>query len=474
MLFNSLIFPIFFLAVILVYYQLNLRWQNRWLLVTSYFFYGWWDWRFCLLLIFSTVLDWFVADALSKTDEGKRRKYLLSLSIIGNLGVLGFFKYFNFFSGSAKVILTSVGFHPDFFTLNIILPVGISFYTFQTMAYTIDVYRGRMKHAKDFTAFALYVSYFPQLVAGPIERAQRLLPQLIKHRLFNYQIVRTGIPLILFGYFKKVVIADSLAPIVESCFHSSGSTSGFDLLFGVYAFAIQIYCDFSGYTDIARGVSRFLGVELMQNFSCPYLSRNITEFWRRWHISLSSWLRDYLYISLGGNQKGNIRTYINLMTTMLLGGLWHGANWTFVVWGGLHGLFLAVHKFLLRGKKTDINSWGNNQLGYLNDFVGIILTFHLVCLAWIFFRAPSFSVAYSYINGIFFNSGDITFFKPVFWGFFSMILIDVGQRLREDHLWLLQLPSFLKYTVAVIVFTTSVLIFGYHYGGTNPFIYFQF
>lgn len=474
MLFNSLIFPLFFLVVIIIYFRLNHHYQNRWLLISSYFFYGWWDWRFCSLLIFSTILDWFVSHALSKTKERKRKKYLLFLSISCNLGVLCFFKYYNFFVNSAKTLLLSIGFNPDFFTLSIILPVGISFYTFQTMAYTIDVYRRRMKPAEDFTSFALYVSYFPQLVAGPIERAQRLLPQLIKYRSFNYQYARTGVSLILFGYFKKVVIADSLAPIVDSCFQNPGSISGLDLLFGVYAFAIQIYCDFSGYTDIARGVSRFLGIELIQNFSYPYFSRNITEFWRRWHISLSSWLRDYLYIPLGGNKKGKVRTYINLMATMLLGGLWHGANWTFVIWGGLHGIFLSVHKILLNGKEIDIFSWGNSQLGYLSDLIRILMTFHLVCLTWIFFRASSSLDAYYYISGIVSNGGDLTILKPVLLGLLSMILIDIGQRFRDDQLWLLQLPSFLRYVIANTVLIVNILIFGYHYGGTTPFIYFQF
>lgn len=474
MLFNSLIFPIFFSFIIIVYYQLNHRWQNRWLLVSSYFFYGWWDWRFCSLLVFSTTLDWFVSHALNKTKQRKRRKYLLLLSIFSNLGILGFFKYYNFFIDSLKGALSSISFQPELLTLSIILPVGISFYTFQTMAYTIDVYYKRIKPANDFIVFAIYVSYFPQLVAGPIERAKRLLPQIIKRRDYSYDNFRTGIALILFGYFKKVVIADSLSSIVETCFQDPSSSSGVDLLLGVYAFAIQIYCDFSGYTDIARGISRFLGIELVRNFSVPYFSRNITEFWRRWHMSLSSWLRDYLYIPLGGNKKSKKRTYINLMVTMIIGGLWHGANWTFVIWGGLHGFFLSVHKILLRGNKFDIKPWGSTKWGYLFDLIKVLLTFHLVCLAWIFFRAPSFLDANYYIKGIATNDGSITFLKPVLLGLFSMIAIDLGQCYKEDQLWLLQLPSYLRYVISVTVLIVIIIIFGYHYGGSTPFIYFQF
>jgi D-alanyl-lipoteichoic acid acyltransferase DltB (MBOAT superfamily) len=359
-------------------------------------------------------------------------------------------------------------------TLNIILPVGISFYTFQTMAYTIDVYRKKQEPADDFTAFALYVSFFPLLLAGPIERSDHLLPQFKKVRVFDYSIVRTGIPLILFGYFKKVVIADSLVSIVESCFHNPGLVSGPDLLFGMYAFAIQIYCDFSGYTDIARGVARFLGIDLVNNFSAPYFSRNITEFWRRWHMSLSSWLRDYLYISIGGNRKGKIRTYLNLMVTMLLGGLWHGASWTFVIWGGLHGLYLSIHKILVRGKKAGSEVWGDNRLGYIGDLLKILLTFHLVCITWIFFRASSLDLAGQYILGIFSNTGSFTLFKPVILGGLGLALIDIGQCYSENYRWLIRMPVYWRYVIAGVLYLAIVLVFGYHYSSPSPFIYFQF
>ena len=474
MLFNSLIFPLFFLLVILVYYRFNLQWQNRWLLLASYFFYGWWDWRFSSLLAFSTALDWYVSHAVNRTDKSRKRNLLMSLSVIGNLGVLCFFKYFNFFVDSAEALLGNLGFHLDIFTLNIILPVGISFYTFQTMAYTIDVYRNKQKPAANFTAFALYVSFFPQLVAGPIERAGRGIPQLMQVRVFSYSILRSGIPLILFGYFKKVVIADSMAPIVESCFQNPGSVSGLDLLFGVYAFAIQIYCDFSGYTDIARGVARTLGINLITNFTAPYFSRNITEFWRRWHISLSSWLKDYLYISLGGNRKGKLRTYINLMITMFLGGLWHGASWTFVIWGGLHGVYLAVHKMMLNFDSLYMQKWKRKQFESLANIFKILFTFHLVCLTWIFFRASSFDLAVRYISGIFLNTGSFTLFKPVILAMLILILLDIGQRYSSDYIWLNEMPLYLRYVLVGIVLVASLLVFGWHYGNPTPFIYFQF
>jgi len=278
-------------------------------------------------------------------------KMILWGAIAVDLSLLGFFKYFNFFADSAVRLLQILGFEASPVALQILLPVGISFFTFQAMAYTIDVYWGREKAKYSFPLFALYVSFFPQLVAGPIERSTRLIPELQKKRVIYPEQIYSAFQLMLVGYFKKVFIADGVAPVVNRCFDSAGTVSGLALVFGAWLFALQIYGDFSGYTDIARGVSRLFGIELCLNFRQPYLSSNITEFWRRWHISLSSWLRDYLYIPLGGNRKGKYRPYLNNMITMLLGGLWHGANWTFVVWGGLHGLYLAVHKMMMGNQK---------------------------------------------------------------------------------------------------------------------------
>ncbi|MEZ6050276.1 MAG: MBOAT family O-acyltransferase [Planctomycetaceae bacterium] len=317
-LFNSPEFAIFLVVVLAAYYALSSRAQNVLLVVASYFFYGWWDWRFCLLLAFSTVLDFTCALKIEGSLE-QQRKWWLWLSVCGNLGVLGFFKYYDFFVTSAFQALSFWGLEPNPPLLKVILPVGISFYTFQTMAYTIDVYRRKMEPTRDFILMALYVSYFPQLVAGPIERAQHMFKQFARARHVEERRLLTGGFLILLGLFKKLAIADAVAPRVNEIYLVSGEASWLTLLEGAWLFSLQIYGDFSGYSDIARGVSRLLGIELMVNFRQPYLSQSITEFWRRWHISLSTWLRDYLYIPLGGNRLGPVRTYVNLIITMLLG-----------------------------------------------------------------------------------------------------------------------------------------------------------
>ena len=350
MLFNSLVFLGFLSVVLMVYPRLHWRRQNLFLLAASYYFYGTWDWRFTSLLMISTVVDYFVGQRIHMATEIRRRKLLLTISVMVNLGILGFFKYFNFFVDSLGVLLDGAGFDPHLPVLRIILPVGISFYTFQTMSYTIDIYRKRMEPTRNFIDFALFVSFFPQLVAGPIERARVLLPQIAAPRQVTRPMITSGLNLMLMGYLKKVAIADTLAPLVDQIFSQPAGLDTGTLLTGVYAFAFQVYGDFSGYSDIARGVSRLLGFELLENFNAPYLSRSITEFWRRWHISLSTWLRDYLYIGLGGNRKGEFRTYINLFLTMLLAGLWHGAAWTFVVFGALHGVYLTVEKIWLKDK----------------------------------------------------------------------------------------------------------------------------
>ncbi|GMV94407.1 MAG: O-acyltransferase [Candidatus Hydrogenedentota bacterium] len=411
MLFNSFVFVGFLAIVLPVYYSLSHRWQNRFLVVASYVFYGYWDWRFLGLLALSTCIDYFVALGLDASHDQRRRKSLLLVSICANLGILGFFKYFDFFVESASTLLTSAGLNVNAPLLEIILPVGISFYTFQTLAYTIDVYRGEQKATRDLWAFALYVSYFPQLVAGPIERASRLLPQIQAPRIVTQDQLASGAQLILWGYVKKVVIADGLAPYVDTCFADYRNLSSGALVLGVYAFAFQIYGDFSGYTDIARGVSRLLGIELMENFRQPYWSRNITEFWRRWHISLSTWLRDYLYIPLGGNRQGPRRQYLNLFITMLLGGLWHGAAWTFVIWGGLHGLFLAVHKAITRGRRITAEGPPSGLRDWAVFLVKAVGTFHLVCLTWIFFRSDTGEQAQDFL---------FTLSSVLFTGDFSM------------------------------------------------------
>lgn len=383
-LFNSFTFVIFLAVVLPTYYALSHKWQNRFLLIASYVFYGAWDWRFLSLLAASTIVDYAVSHAIGRSDDDRRRRTLLVLSLAFNLGLLAFFKYFGFFVDSMNDLLAACGIGHLSWALQVVLPVGISFYTFQTMAYTIDVYRRQQVPPRDFIAFALYVSYFPQLVAGPIERAGHLLPAILGKRTVTPERIAAGLQLMLLGYVKKIAIADAVAPYVSEIFANPDGQTSLRLLLGLYLFAVQIYGDFSGYSDIARGVSRLLGIELMVNFRQPYLSANITEFWRRWHISLSSWLRDYLYIPLGGNRKGRRRTYINLMLTMLLGGLWHGAAWTFVIWGFLH----AVGRFVTR--ELERTQFYRERVPTLLKQLWVFI---FVTFCWIFFRATSFSEA---------------------------------------------------------------------------------
>jgi D-alanyl-lipoteichoic acid acyltransferase DltB (MBOAT superfamily) len=401
MLFNSWIFAAFLAIVLPLYYLLPFRAQNILLLAASYLFYGAWDWRFLGLLLLSTVMDYSIGRAMDLSPTQRRRRLLLVFSVVVNLTILGFFKYWNFFVESAGALLTSVGLEANLPTLRIILPVGISFYTFQTLGYTIDIYRREMPACRNFLNYALYVSYFPQLVAGPIERITRLLPQIEGPRTVTPDMVYSGVQLMLWGFVKKIAIADSLAVHANRIFENPKGLHGVELWFGVYCFALQIYADFSGYTDIARGVSRLFGVELMLNFRQPYLSRNITEFWRRWHISLSTWLRDYLYVPLGGNRSGKIKQFRNLILTMLIGGLWHGASWTFVVWGGLHGVYLAVHRLLSGGRKIGAEPPPRTWAGWVRYAVSVFVTFHFVCLAWVWFRARTPAAALDYTRGLF-------------------------------------------------------------------------
>jgi alginate O-acetyltransferase complex protein AlgI len=350
-LFNSIAFLCFLPLVLLGVSALPQRWRNPFLLVASYVFYGAWDWRFLFLLFGTTCVDFWCAGKIFASGAPRTRRRFLLLSLGTNLTVLGFFKYYNFFVGSAVQVLAACGIQASPWTLSVILPVGVSFYTFQSMAYVIDVYRGDMQPAARFRDYALAVAFFPQLVAGPIERISHLLPQLLARVRPAPERIQIGLTLMMLGFTKKVLIADLLAPEVDRIFSNPAQMSSGLLLKGAYCFALQIYGDFSGYSDIARGVAELLGVRLMKNFEQPYLSQSITEFWRRWHISLSSWLRDYLYISLGGNRRGARITYRNLMLTMLIGGLWHGANWTFVVWGGLHGTYLALERMVWVGRE---------------------------------------------------------------------------------------------------------------------------
>jgi D-alanyl-lipoteichoic acid acyltransferase DltB (MBOAT superfamily) len=373
--------------------------RNVVLLIASYVFYGAWDWRFLGLLMLSTTWDFVLGRAISREGDARRRRILITASISFNLALLGFFKYFGFFTTSFAALCHALGVEVRPLTLEVALPVGISFYTFQSLAYTIDIYRGTIKPEKRFLHFAAFVAFFPQLVAGPIERPGSLLPQFRHLRHVTWERVSSGSFLIAVGLFKKVVIADTVARVADAAFTLKQPT-GLQVLLGVYAFAFQIYSDFSGYSDIARGTARCMGFELSRNFNMPYFSASPSEFWTRWHISLSRWLRDYLYISLGGNRRGKARTYVNLMLTMLLGGLWHGAAWTYVLWGAFHGAVLCVY----RAVQEPIVSWTSRRplpLQRVLYVVAVVGFFHLVCISWLFFRAASASQAFELLAALF-------------------------------------------------------------------------
>jgi len=392
MLFDTPIFFAFLAAVTLCYWCLTFRNQNKFLLVASYFFYGWWDWRFLCLMIASTVIDYFIAIKIADTEDRRMRRVLLALSLLVNFSILGFFKYFNFFADSLVTALSTLGIHASMPLLRIILPPGISFYTFQEVAYIVDVYKGKLPPSRSFLDYGLFISLFPHLIAGPIQRPSHLLPQVQKPRSWDSEKGFDGLLLILEGLFRKCVIADNCALIANAAFGGSfGKPSILVGLLGMYAFAWQIYGDFSGYSSIARGCAQLLGFHFMVNFRQPYLAESIQDFWRRWHISLSTWLRDYLYIPLGGNRNGERQTYRNLLLTMLLGGLWHGANWTFVIWGGIHGSALAAER-KFAGENVQ-------RAGILWKWMRRIFIFHIVCLAWIFFRAQSLGAAWAMLKG---------------------------------------------------------------------------
>jgi alginate O-acetyltransferase complex protein AlgI len=397
MIFTSFVFLIFAAVFLPVFFLARGRWQRLVTLAASYFFYGWWDWRFMFLLATSTVVDYTLGRFIAASAEPRRRKMLVALSVAANLSYLGFFKYCDFFAASLAALLNRFGMQADWASLHIVLPAGISFYTFQSMSYTIDVYRRRIPAERDFLTFATFISLFPQLVAGPIVRARWLLPQIARQQHFRWTNFFLGLELAITGYFLKMVIADNLSPYVSATFQLPYAYGALALALSVVFFAFQIYGDFAGYSLIAIGLARMMGYKFPANFRRPYFAASFSEFWTRWHISLSSWLRDYLYISLGGNRGGTRRTYRNLMTTMLLGGLWHGANWTFVVWGGLHGLYLVAQRLLaslLPGVKAP------RVPAIVRRIPAILLVFALVSVGWVFFRASDFSTAITILERI--------------------------------------------------------------------------
>lgn len=478
MLFNSSTFLIFFPIVYILYLLLNrrLKLQNLLLLLASYIFYGNWNWRFLFLLWISTLVDFIIGQLLGRTDDstvtGKtKRKLYLSISIFFSLSLLGFFKYFNFFSGSFIDLVHLFGFQANPITIKVILPVGISFYTFQTMSYTIDVYRKRIQPTNNLINFAVFVAFFPQLVAGPIERAKNLIPQIAVPRHLHPDQFVSGVYLILWGYFKKVVIADNLGQIADQIFNNYTNYQGVDIILGVLAFAFQIYGDFSGYSDIARGISRLLGFELMVNFRLPYFALNPADFWQRWHISLSSWLRDYLYIPLGGNRKGIIILYRNLAITMLLGGLWHGAAWNFVIWGAYHGLILILFR-IFEKNPVHLQPWREK---YSPIYIGfrLCLMFVLTLLGWLFFRADSIhQITYMLANLSLISSRETADFARMILFFISpLIVIQLYQYITKDLLILLKI----RMPIQVFLYAWMLLwmiVFGVR--ESTEFIYFQF
>ena len=403
MIFNSIDFAIFLPLAFSLYWLIDRysqKYQNAFLVGISYFFYGCWDVRFLTLIIASTTVDYWIGLQLNKTPRHFYKKLLLAFSISFNLGMLFYFKYCNFFLDNISNVFSFCGLELQLNSIEIILPVGISFYTFQTMSYTIDIYKGKIKACKDFITFAAFVCYFPQLIAGPIERANNLLPQFNNKRKFQYNEAINGMRQILCGLFKKIVIADNCALVANQVFMHSYDYSGSTLLIGVLFFSIQIYGDFSGYSDIAIGSSKLFGIKLMKNFSFPYFSRNVGEFWRRWHISLSTWFRDYIYIPLGGSQKGMLRQILNTFIIFIICGFWHGANWTFVVWGLINAAYF-IPLIILKSNRKHIDTIGNgNLLPSATELIKILCTFILISITWVFFRADNLQHALSYIAEI--------------------------------------------------------------------------
>jgi D-alanyl-lipoteichoic acid acyltransferase DltB (MBOAT superfamily) len=478
MLFNSIDFGIFLPIVFVIYWLIskkNISIQNLLLLVASYVFYGWWDWRFLLLVLFSTIVDFSIGIALENEKKELRRRILLWTSIAVNLGFLGFFKYYNFFIENFVDAFSFLGYSISHRSLGIILPVGISFYTFQTLSYTIDVYNGKLKTTRDFIAFAAFISFFPQLVAGPIERATNLLPQFCSERKFDYSKAIDGLRQILWGLFKKVVIADNCAEYANLIFNNSSNYSGSTLLLGAVLFTFQIYGDFSGYSDIAIGTSRLFGFSLMKNFAFPYFSRDIAEFWRRWHISLSTWFRDYLYIPLGGSRGGEWMKFKNTLIIFLVSGFWHGANWTFIVWGGLNAMYFFISsKIIKNSRNSDIVAKGR-LLPSTREFLQILFTFSLTVFAWIFFRSDNMGHAASILDQIFSFS---TISLPELLPYNLFILISIFLIIewggRENQYGLEKLGLNWNRPLRLSFYYGCVLVIFLFGGKEQEFIYFQF
>lgn len=479
MLFNSIEFLVFLPLVFCLYWMVfkPLQWQNLFVIVASYIFYGWWDWRFLLLIAFTSFCS-YLSGILLEKNEGKRRrqKWISAINITLNLLILGLFKYFNFFSENLAVLFRKLGYELDWVTLDILLPVGISFYTFQALSYTIDVYQKKICPTHNVVTFFAYISFFPQLVAGPIERATNLLPQFARPRYFDYSKAMDGMRQILWGFFKKVVVADNCAVAVTIIFNNYSHQSGSTLLLGAVLFTFQIYGDFSGYSDIAIGTARLFGIDLMKNFNFPYFSRDIAEFWRRWHISLTTWFRDYVYIPLGGSRGNKWMSFRNTMIIFLLSGFWHGANWTFIVWGVYHAcLFLPL---LLLGKNRKYRDtvaegrfWPKGK-----EVVQMGITFGMVVLGWVIFRAENIEQAVAYFKNMF----SASLFSWPEWegreialgGILILLLVEWIQRGKEHALAIdRQIPYKGMRWGIYYMLVLLILMFG---GESVDFIYFQF
>ncbi|MFV0591238.1 MAG: MBOAT family O-acyltransferase [Draconibacterium sp.] len=474
MLFNSVGFILFLTLVFFLYWGIfakNITRRNVFLLVISYFFYSCWDVRFLGLIVLSSLVDYTCGIQITQTDDRKRKKRFLWLSILVNLGILGFFKYFGFFAEELNLLVQQFGYKLHPFTLNIVLPVGISFYTFQTLSYTIDVYKGKTQATRDVISFFAFVAFFPQLVAGPIERASHLLPQFHEKKSFDYPTAAEGFRRILWGLFAKVAVADTVAPLVDQVFSHSGSAGWGTLLLGAFLFSIQIYGDFSGYSNIAIGSAALLGFRLMDNFRNPYFSRNLQEFWSRWHISLSSWFRDYVYIPLGGNRCSKPRYIRNILITFGVSGLWHGANWTFIVWGMLHGFAYLLSKPFTGAK--------HRKAARGKDLLWVAVTFLVVSFLFVIFRAKNISEAFHYLsNIILLKAGDVDMFvlaNPKQWleaAFFTFVLIVAEWKQRQKSFAL----DISESSVWVRSASYYLLLFSVLYAFTSDrlFIYFQF
>jgi len=478
MLYNSIRFFVFFGVIFSLYCLLrnNHKRQNRLLLFASYFFYGCWDWRFLSLIFISTAVDYFCGLKIAKSRLPIARKLFLTLSIFTNLSLLVIFKYFNFFSMNFSRLLDVIGLPTEPYLLQIILPVGISFYTFQTLSYTIDIFKRQIKPTKNFLDFALFVSFFPQLVAGPIERAKNLLPQILNPRILSLKNFYEGSYLIFWGLFLKIFIADNLAPIVNNVYSVSGPYNGGELLYATYAFAFQIFCDFAGYSKIARGLGKCMGFDIMLNFNNPYLATNPSDFWNRWHISLSTWIRDYIYIPLGGSRFGTLLTYRNIIIAMVLCGAWHGASLHFIFWGLFHAFLLIGYRMLkpaLMRIPIPDRPWAQN----LWFIARVVFFFHVTCVGWLIFRATSMTQAFQMLHDLVFNFDIGTLYYKLLIGrdlimyVWLLVLIKIIAHIKNDLLFLLKSRFVLR---AVFYYICFYLMIIYGISNGQEFIYFQF